>query len=139
MLAERLVEEEFDFPPPPQHIPEWAINEAGQWIGLDEFDILVQAESKSGKIVDIEYVPLSVNIWGLHVARGKRAVIYINRSLPLVWKRFALFHELYHLLSHRKGHSFWSRTATPMNSFEHQADMFAWAVIWPEIMKGTLE
>ncbi len=64
--------------------------------------------------------------------KGGRARLIINRTLPPFWRRFALFHELYHLLSHRRGEAFWARTATPLSSFEVQADLFAWAVIWPE-------
>jgi len=139
MIAERIMEERFDFPYPPESIPGWADQEALSWIGLDDFDVLVQAEKITGRVIEIEYVSMSINLWGLHVARGKRVMIYVNRALPLFWKRFALFHELYHLLHHTKGHSFWSRTATPMNSFEHQADMFAWAVVLREWMKESVE
>lgn len=126
----------FDYPSPPEYLPEWAFNEAFEWSDLDEFDILVKAEEKSGRQLDIEYVEMSPRLWGLHVAKGKKAIIYLNSMLPLIWRRFALFHELYHLLNHKKGESFWMRTATPMTSFEHQADIFAWAVIWPEWKEG---
>lgn len=57
----------------------------------------------------------------------------VNASLPGFWRRFALFHELYHLLSHTEGEGFWSRTFHSMSRFESEADLFAWAVVWPEI------
>lgn len=128
---------DFDFPPPPDMIPSWATEEAVQWHGLDEFDILVKAEEICKRALEIEYVGMSPKLWGIHVAKGPRALIYINIQLPLLWKRFALFHELYHLLKHKKGEDFWMRTATPMSSFEYQADLFAWAAIWPEWIEGA--
>ncbi len=90
-----------------------------------------------GKTIELQHVPLSENLWGLHVARADRARIYVNRCLPLLWRRFALFDELYHLLYHSRGEDFWSLTATPMTSFEHQADMFAWASIQSEWTGGN--
>ena len=126
----------FDFPEPPRFIPSWATAEAKQWQYLSEFDILVKAEETCRRRVDIEYVCMSFKLWGLQVTKGLRACIYINSRLPLLWQRFALFHELYHLLKHKMGESFWLRTATPMSSFEYQADLFAWAAIWPEWIEG---
>lgn len=128
--------QDFDFPHPPPSIPSWATEEASQWHRLDEFDILVKAENMSKRTIEIEYVGMSTKLWGIHVAKGSRAIIYLNSLLPLIWQRFALFHELYHLLKHRKGEAFWMRTATPLNSFEYQADLFAWAAIWPEWIEG---
>jgi len=127
---------DFDFPHPPSFMPAWAIDEARQWHHLGEFDILVKAEEMCRRRVELEYVCMSFKLWGLHVARGVRACIFINSQLPLLWQRFALFHELYHLLKHKKGETFWLRTATPMNSFEYQADLFAWAAIWPDWIEG---
>lgn len=119
----------FEFPNPPEHIPAWALDEAKSWDGLDEFDILVEAESRTGRTLELREAVLPPTLWGLHVARGRRARIYVNRHLPGIWKRFTLFHELYHLLQHKRGEAFWARTATPLTSFEFQADMFAWAAI----------
>ena len=49
-----------------------------------------------------------------------------------LWRRFALFHELYHLLYHTKGARFWQHSFVSMESFENRADTFAWAALWPE-------
>jgi hypothetical protein len=125
-------EREFEFPNPPEHIPAWALKEAEPWTGLDEFDILVKAETKTQRTLEVREAILPPTLWGLHVARGQRARIYLNRKLPALWKRFTLFHELYHLLHHKRGEAFWSSTATPLSSFEFQADMFAWAAIRPD-------
>lgn len=122
----------FDFPNPPEHIPSWALKEAEPWAGLDEFEILVKAEEETGRNLELREVVLPSTLWGLHVAKGNRARIYVNRQLPGIWKRFALFHELYHLLRHKRGEAFWSATTTPLSSFEFQADMFAWAAIRPD-------
>ncbi|MFA5473254.1 ImmA/IrrE family metallo-endopeptidase [Aminivibrio sp.] len=122
----------FVFPAPPEYIPEWAEREANSWTGLDEFEILVRAEEITGKRIEITCSLLPESTWGFHIVKGHRAGIFLNRRLPDQWKRFALFHELYHLLEHRKGESFWRRTATPLSSFEHQADLFAWAVALKE-------
>ncbi|MCF7936932.1 MAG: ImmA/IrrE family metallo-endopeptidase [Synergistales bacterium] len=129
---ERSPLEAYHFPEKPERIPQWALEEGRRWHRLDEFEIVVEAERRSGRRVDVEYTVLTPNIWGLHVARGERACIYVNSDLPPLWRRFTLFHELYHLLQHRRGESFWARTATPLSSFEHQADMFAWGAILPE-------
>jgi Zn-dependent peptidase ImmA (M78 family) len=122
----------FLFPDPPEHIPEWASKAASEWTGLDEFSLLVRAEERTGKQIDLEFPLLPGETWGFHIVKGRRAGIFINRMLPERWKRFALFHELFHLLEHRKGESFWERTATPLSSFERQADLFAWAVTLKE-------
>lgn len=126
----------FEWPSHPEDLPRWAIDEASPWRELDEFDLLARAEEACGRIVELVQVSLPETIWGLHVARGKRARIYVNSRLPLIWRRFSMFHEIYHLLHHRKGEAFWSGTATPMSSFEHQADMFAWAAISHEWAEG---
>ena len=110
-------------PSPPEEIPHWAIHEGRGWQRLSEFEILARAEEIAG-------------VWGIHIVRGKRGRIYINSVLPLVWRRFALFHETYHLLNHRKGHRFWSHTFESMESFENRADTFAWAALWPEWSEG---
>lgn len=125
-------EREFEFPNPPEHIPAWALKEAEPWTGLDEFDILVKAETETKRTLEVRDATLPPTLWGLHVARGQRARIYLNRELPALWKRFTLFHELYHLLHHKRGEAFWASTATPLSSFEFQADMFAWAAIRPD-------
>jgi len=127
----------FEWPSPPQDIPRWAFEEASPWRDLDEFVLLARAEERCGRIIELIQTSLPKTLWGLHVARGRRARIYINRQLPGIWRRFSMFHELYHLLHHTRGEAFWSGTATPMTSFEHQADMFAWAAICPEWTEGS--
>lgn len=124
--------ESFDFPSPPELIPEWAQREAKGWRGLRDFDIEVQAEANCPYEVEIRYVDLPRDVWGLHVARKKRARLCVNRSLPSFWRRFALFHELYHLLFHSESEYFWKQTLHPLSKFESEADLFAWAVLWPE-------
>lgn len=124
--------EQFHFPAPPEHLPEWAVRAAEEWSGLDDFSILVKAEERTGKRMEVIYSLLPCDTWGFHLVKGGRAGIFINRRLPPHWKRFALFHELFHLLEHRCGEEFWVRTATPLSSFEHQADIFAWAVALKE-------
>ncbi len=126
-----------EWPVPPENIPEWASLEAGQWKGLDDFDLLAKAERACGKSVEIVRVRMPISIWGLHVARGQRARIYVNGLLPELWRRFAVFHEIYHLTHHARGEDFWSHTATPMTSFEYQADLFAWAAIIDEWIEGA--
>lgn len=122
----------FEFPRPPDALPAWALEEARPWWNLDEFGLLVRAEEACGRTLELKRVALTENLWGLHVARGNRARIYVNSLLPPFWQRFACFHELYHLLAHRRGEAFWARTATPLSSFEYQADLFAWACLLPE-------
>lgn len=122
----------FDFPAPPERIPEWADRDASPWRGLRNFDIEVRAEELSGKEVEIRHVGLPDSVWGFQITRGERVRLCVNASLPPVWQRFALFHELYHLISHTDGEAFWSRTFQPLSRFETEADLFAWAVVWPE-------
>jgi Zn-dependent peptidase ImmA (M78 family) len=92
----------------------------------------VKAEESSGLRVEICFAPLPETVWGLHVARGDRVRLCINSALPDIWKRFAAYHELYHLIAHSMGESFWKQTFNPISKFETEADMFAWAAIWPE-------
>lgn len=125
-------EPQFDLPDEPETIPEWAAREARPWIGLSRFDIEVRAEEECGLEVEIRAVDLPASVWGLHVARGDRARLCVNRSLPPFWHRFALFHELYHLISHSAGEGFWRGTFQPMSRFESEADIFAWAVVLAE-------
>lgn len=127
-----LHSDDFDFPRPPESLPSWALEEGKPWRGLDTFDILVRAETMTGKRIDLRQESLPPHLWGLHVVKGERARLIVNRTLPFFWRRFALFHELYHLLAHRRGEAFWARTATPLSSFEAQADLFAWAAAWPD-------
>lgn len=121
-----------EYPRPPETLPAWALEEARPWWDLDDFNLLVRAEQTCGRVLELKRVPLTDNLWGLHVARGDRARIYVNSLLPLFWQRFSFYHELYHLLSHQRGEAFWSLTATPLSSFEYQADLFAWACLLPE-------
>jgi Zn-dependent peptidase ImmA (M78 family) len=122
----------FAIPDPPEFIPDWASEAAVEWAGLDDFSLLARAEERTGRQIDLRFAPLPDDTWGFHILRGRRAGIFINRRLPERWKRFALFHELYHLLEHRGGETFWERTAMPMSSFERQADLFAWATALKE-------
>lgn len=128
--------ESFDFPDPPESIPAWARSDAKKWHGLRDFDIEVQAEAHCPYQVEIRYVDLPRGVWGLHIARDGRARLCVNNALPSLWRRFALFHELYHLLSHSEGEHFWRRTLQPLSKFESEADLFAWAAVWPEWSEG---
>lgn len=118
-----------DFPNPPDELPQWAIHEAQEWVGLDEFEILARAEARTGLTLDVKREFLPAEVWGIHLVRKKRGRIFINKRLPDFWQRFALFHELYHLLNHTKGEKFWSETFFAVSSFESQADTFAWAAV----------
>ncbi len=120
------------YPSPPDALPDWAVSEAADWRRLDEFDILAKAEERTGLSLDVKRVSLPAGVWGVHLVRGERGRIFINTALPLLWRRFALFHELYHLLYHTKGARFWQRSFVSMESFENRADTFAWAALWPE-------
>ncbi len=122
----------FEIPSPPETLPEWARKEGIQWAGLDDFSILVKAEEYTGKQLEVMYPPLPETIWGFHMTRDRRALIFINGQLSPRWRRFALFHELYHFLCHQGGRDLWTGTATPLSSFESQADLFAWAVLLGE-------
>ena len=128
--------EAFEFPAPPDSIPEWARREAAEWRGLGRFDLEVRAEESSGLTVEIRSVSLPESVWGLHVSRGSRVRLCVNSALPDIWKKFAVFHELYHLIAHSKGEHFWQQTYQPVSKFESEADLFAWAAIWPEWTDG---
>lgn len=124
---------EFTLPSPPDFMPAWALREGGDWAGLDDFSLLVQAEERTGKLLKLEYRhDLPYGTWGVHTVRGRRGIIFINKRLPPYWRRFALFHELYHFLEHNGGMELWARTATPLSSFERQADLFAWGAMRKE-------
>ncbi len=136
MISPAKAASRFDFPAPPEFFPSWVREESGPWRGLSDFDILVKAEEDSGKRIEVRREVMPSSLWGLHVAKGERVMIFLNAALPPFWRRFALFHEIYHVLHHCMGEEFWSRTATPMSSFEHQADLFAWGVLWREWQEG---
>lgn len=136
MISPAKAASPFDFPAPPEFFPSWVREESAPWRGLSDFDILVKAEENSGKRIEVRREVMPSSLWGLHVARGERVMIFLNAALPPFWRRFALFHEIYHVLHHCMGEEFWSRTATPMSSFEHQADLFAWGVLWREWQEG---
>lgn len=121
-----------DMPEPPTELLPWAVEEAREWQRLDEFDILAKAEERTGLRLEIKYESMPEQVWGIHVVRSGRGRIIINSLLPLIWRRFALYHELYHLLYHKKGAKFWTHTFASMDSFENRADAFAWAALWPE-------
>lgn len=132
-MEDNLLDSVFEYPSPPEELPQWALNQALEWRRLNEFDILCKAEEQTGLEVDIKYVALPYGVWGVHVIRGERCRFIINWLLPLFWWRFALFHELHHLLYDTKGESFWrDNSFVSMSSFEKQADLFAWAAIWPD-------
>lgn len=126
----------FDFPEPPEDLPDWAVREAARWRHLRRFDVEVEAEDITGLEVEIRSVDLPESVWGLHIARDGRARLCINSRLPDQWQRFAMFHELYHLIAHSEGEAFWSRTFQPMSRFESEADLFAWAVVLSEQDEG---
>lgn len=125
-----------DLPVPPEYIPDWALNSAKEWQRLDDFDLLGKAEEITGLRLDIKYEALPEGVWGIHLVRGERGRIFINSMLSPLWRRFAIFHELYHLLNHKKGAKFWTHTFESMESFENRADLFAWAALWPEWAEG---
>lgn len=125
-----------ELPVPPERIPDWAMREAKEWQRLDELDILTRAEGATGLCLDIKYETLPESVWGIHLVKGERGRIFINSLLPLVWRRFAIFHELYHILYHTKGAKFWTHTFESMDGFENRADLFAWAALWPEWSEG---
>ncbi len=125
-----------DLPTPPEVIPDWAQQEGRLWQRLSEFDILANAEEQTGLSLELKYEDLPVGVWGIHLVRCERGRICVNSSLPPVWRRFALFHEIYHLLNHSKGAAFWAKTFVSMESFENRADLFAWAALWPEWTEG---
>lgn len=130
LLDEADDEELFEFPDVPERIPDWAIEEAEPWRKLDRWGIEERAESICGRSVEIRSAPLPASVWGLHIARGGRVRLCVNEGLPWPWSRFAIFHELYHLLSHPAGgEAFWKQTFHPMSHFENEADMFAWAAV----------
>lgn len=131
-----LTESPFEFPEPPERIPDWATAAALPWRGKDRFDLEVLAEESSGYRVEIRHVELPDGVWGLHIARGDRARLCVNSRLPDIWQKFALYHEIYHLVSHSEGEHFWRQTFQPISRFETEADLFAWAAVWPEWNEG---
>ena len=126
-----------DPPVPPREIPDWATREGAEWRRKSEFEILAKAEEYTGLTLDLKFEALPDGVWGIHVVRGEHGRIYVNAALPPIWRRFAIFHELYHLLYNKKGARFWAaHTFQSMESFENRADTFAWAAIWPEWSEG---
>lgn len=131
-------DEEFDFPAPPEYIEPSLRREAEPWIGLDEFAALARLEETVSLTAETLRVPLSGGLWGFtYTSRElKRCRIHINSRLPRFWQRFALFHEIHHILHDSRGCYFWSQTLANMNGFEYQADQFAWAVLISEWDSG---
>ncbi|MCX7828049.1 MAG: ImmA/IrrE family metallo-endopeptidase [Thermanaerothrix sp.] len=125
-----------DFPSPPEELPRWALEEAKRWQRKDEFDVLVMAEELCGRSLEVRYTELPDGMWGFHICRTSRGAILINSSLPPFWRRFTLFHEVYHIIHHPKGQAFFDRTLQPLSRFEQEADHFAWAAVWPEWIEG---
>lgn len=127
-------EEEFSFPSPPEYIEPSVVQEAAEWRGLDEYDALVQLEQRVGLEAETVRVPLGADMWGFTYTNRemKRCRIHLNSRLPRFWQRFALFHEIHHLLHDSRGCYFWAQTNAAMSRFEYQADQFAWAALMPE-------
>ena len=139
MLTESndVIEDLYDnLPTVPEFIPGWAEQEGKEWQRLSEFEILAKAEGVTGLCLELKYELLPAGVWGIHIVYGERGRICINSSLSLIWRRFAIFHEIYHLINHRKGSHFWTHTFESMESFENRADCFAWAALWPEWSEG---
>ena len=122
----------FTFPSIPEFIPGDILNEATNWRGLDDFEILVRAEEVTGLCMEIRYSDLPPDVWGIHLVRGERGCLCINKFLPSIWRHFALLHELYHLIAHPRSVHFWAQTYNPLSRFEREADDFAWAVLKDE-------
>ncbi|MDO4988037.1 MAG: ImmA/IrrE family metallo-endopeptidase [Synergistes sp.] len=121
---------------PPEIIPQWATDEAEEWQRLDDFDILVKAEEITGLSLEIKYLPLPTKTWGIHIVDRRigreRGRVVINSLLPDFWRRFCLFHEVYHLIYNKKGEDFWKSTFFSGTANENRADSFAWAAAWPD-------
>ena len=134
-------EEEFEYPAPPEYIEPSILREAEEWRRLDEFDALVKLEELTGLEAEVQRVAMSPSVWGFtYTSRElKRCRIFLNRTLPRFWQRFAFFHEAHHLLHDSRGCYFWSQTLADMNGFEYQADQFAWGVLMPEWESGEEE
>ncbi len=137
----RDADEEFNFPAPPEYIEPSITREAGPWRGLDEFDALVKLENAVGLEAEVKRVAMDAGLWGFTFTSRelKRCRIHLNRGLPPFWQRFALFHEIHHLLHDSRGCYFWSQTLANMNGFEYQADQFAWAVLMDDWQNGADE
>lgn len=131
-------EEKFVFPQPSRYIEPSILKEAKEWQGLDEFGVLAKLEKLTSLEAETVRVPLSVDIWGFTYTnrRLRRCRIHLNSHLSRFWQSFALFHEIHHLLHDSRGCYFWSQTHANMNSFEYQADQFAWAVLMHEWISG---
>lgn len=129
---------EYSFPRPPEYLPSWAVKAASEWQNLNDFDLQVKLEKLSGLQVEVVKTTMSPRLWGFTFTKRElgRSRIFINNGLPLFWQRFALFHEIHHMLHDSRGCYFWSLTNMPMTSFEFQADQFAWAVMMPEWESG---
>lgn len=125
-----------EIPAPPEVMPEWALKEGAKWHRLSEFDILAKAEELTGLTLELKYESLPLAVWGIHIVRRERGRIYINSMLSIFWRRFAIFHELYHLLHNTKGSLFWEKTFVSMEGIEKSADLFAWSAVWPEWIEG---
>ena len=81
--------------------------------------------------IEVRLVPLKIHhgaIWGL---RGKW-VIQININDTPARRRFALFHEGFHIIAHRKGTPVFKKSEYGAGSFnELLADYFAGAILLP--------
>ncbi|MDY3868879.1 MAG: ImmA/IrrE family metallo-endopeptidase, partial [Pyramidobacter sp.] len=96
----RKSDSQFAFPNAPECIEPSILREASEWQGLDEYDILVKLEERTGLEAEIAKVPLGADMWGFTYTSREmnRCRIHINRTLPRFWQEFALFHEIHHLL-----------------------------------------
>lgn len=130
---------EFKFPRPPEYLPQTVLDEAKQWRNLNDFDLQVKLEEHCHLEVEVAPTPLSPRLWAFTYSRPElsRCRIFINNELPLFWQRFALFHEIHHLLKDQRGCYFWAETGAAMSRFEAQADLFAWAVVLPQWHEGA--
>lgn len=122
----------FEEPKRPEHLSPLALERAKEWARLDTFDLLVKAEELTGRIVDLKKTSLGPRLWGFifHEPEGLHSRIFINTDLPELWQRFALYHELHHLLyDSTQGVGVYEHSLENVRRFEVVADDFAWAVI----------
>lgn len=123
---------DFCFPARPEFLSPTAVNRAKDWAFLSDFDLLVKAEEQSGRVIDLKKARMGSRLWGFtyHQPDGPHSRIFINLDLPHRWQRFALYHELHHLLyDSLKGVGIYEHTAENTRRFEVSADDFAWAVL----------
>jgi len=93
-------------------------------------DIALLADEK--RLVEVRLLPLKAYhgaIWRL----GKVWVIQLNSDDALAVRRFALFHEVFHILAHRKATPVFRKRDCESGAFnELLADTFAAYILMPE-------